>query len=155
MGAAAAQIGFECGADLGVARGGLALQQRLRAHHHARDAVAALRRLLVDEGRCIGPGSSAVPRPSTVVILRPSSIRTGDDAGEDRLAVDQHRAGAALAETAAELGAVQREIVAQHVEERRVGIGVDLMVAPVDRQLHHEVPRGVGTAGAAWAPSVA
>ena len=104
---------------------------------------------------CIGPGFSAVPSPSTVVILRPSSIRTGDDAGQDRLAVDHHRAGAALAEAAAELGAVQGEFVAQRVEERGVGIGVDLVIAPVDRQLHHEVPRGVGTAGAAWAPSVA
>ena len=50
MGAAAAQIEFELGADLRFGRFGVPLQQGLRPHHHAGDAVAALRRLLVDEG---------------------------------------------------------------------------------------------------------
>src|SRR5262249_44285448 len=40
----------------------------------------------------------------------------------DGAAVDEHRAGAALTETAAELEPVLRELVAQHVEERLRGV---------------------------------
>ena len=49
--AAAAQVGLQRRADLGVRRRcGLFSQQRLRPHDHAGDAVAALRGLLFDEG---------------------------------------------------------------------------------------------------------
>src|SRR6266446_5201674 len=47
--AAAAEIDVEALANLVVARIGTPLEQALRAHHHPRDAIAALRRLLVDE----------------------------------------------------------------------------------------------------------
>ena len=41
---------LELGADLRVGRLGIPLQQGLGPHHHAGDAIAALRRLLLDEG---------------------------------------------------------------------------------------------------------
>ena len=54
------------------------------------------------------------------------------DARRHRLAVGEHRARAALFEPAAELGGAQSEVVAQHVEERRVGVRLDDDAAPVD-----------------------
>ena len=61
--------------------------------------------------------------------VRPSSVSTAcavdaldrQQAGELRLAVDEHRAGAAGALVAAAPGAGQAELVAQHVEQRRPG----------------------------------
>src|SRR5262249_17764163 len=44
------------------------------------------------------------------------------DAGTHRLAVDVDRAGAALAEPAAEARPLEPEIVAQHVEQRHLGV---------------------------------
>ena len=48
------------------------------------------------------------------------------------LAVHHHRARAALTQPAAELGPVEREIVAQDIEQRRVRVDVDFMLAAVD-----------------------
>ena len=50
MRAAAAKIGLEPSADLGIGGVRLFLQQRLCAHHHAGNAIAALRGLRFDEG---------------------------------------------------------------------------------------------------------
>ena len=66
-----------------------------------------------------------------------------------RLAVDQHRAGAALREPAAELRAVQLEVVAQDVEQR--GVRLDRRrssAAPFTRRVNVAMvssgPRGRG-----------
>jgi len=45
-----------------------------------------------------------------------------------------HRAGAALRQPAAEMRIVQAEIVAQRVEQRHVGIDIDLVLLAVDVQ---------------------
>src|SRR5205085_11882433 len=58
------------------------------------------------------------------------------DAGIDRLAVDHHDAGAALPEAAAELRAIELQVLAQHVEERRRAIGLDLAHLAVHIELH-------------------
>ena len=47
------------------------------------------------------------------------------DAGADGRPVDDHRAGAALAEAAAELRSAEREVVAEDIEQRRRRIDVD------------------------------
>ena len=54
-----------------------------------------------------GAGGAGSPSamPSTVAIARPSQIDRQREAGQHRVAVEQHRAGAALAELAAVLGA--------------------------------------------------
>jgi len=54
---------------------------------------------------------------------------------QERLAVDVHRAGAALGEAAAEMRVVQSEVIAQRVEQRHVRIGVDRVVVPVHVEL--------------------
>src|SRR3546814_21148732 len=50
MRSAAAEITLQRLLDVAVARIGVFVEQRLRGHDHAVDAVAALRGLLVDEG---------------------------------------------------------------------------------------------------------
>ena len=116
---------------------GVALEQRLGAHDHAGDAVAALRRLLGLEGGGSGPGLRRRCQPFERADLALAQRGDRHQAGEDRLAVDQDGAGAALAEAAAELGAVERQLVAQHVEQRRVGIDVDLVRLAVDGEGDH------------------
>ena len=46
-------------------------------------------------------------------------------AGADRLAVEMHRAGAALRQAAAEMRIVEADVVAQRIEQRHVRIGID------------------------------
>ena len=56
-------------------------------------------------------------RPSTVVTLRPSHCADRDEARVDDLAVEHHRARAALALAAAFLRAGEAQVLAQHVEQ--------------------------------------
>ena len=67
-----------------------------------------------------GGGRGPSRRPSTVVISRPSHLDGERQAREQRLAVDEHRAGAALAELAAVLRPGEAEVLAQDLEQRAV-----------------------------------
>ena len=132
MRAAAAQIELELGPDLRIGRFGIPLQQGLGAHHHAGDAISALRRLLLDEG--------ALDRRRR--LDRPEAFQGGDllafqqdqrrDAGQYGFAVDDHGAGAALTEAAPELRSAQLKIVGEHIEQRRRRINVQRMGTPID-----------------------
>ena len=59
--------------------------------------------------------------PSTVDDRAALGLAQRDQAGADLRAVEQHGAGAAVAGVAADLGAGEPEIVAQHVGEARDG----------------------------------
>ena len=84
-------------------------------------AVAALRRAELGEGVLQRVGQRAVGQAFDGHDGRRRLVLDGQrQAGQDRLAVDQHGAGAALAELAAVLGAGQVEIFAQHLEQRLV-----------------------------------
>src|SRR5262249_46226871 len=110
MRAASAQIGFHMRADLCLGGRRLPIKQGLRAHDHTGDAVAALRRLLVDEGLLQSPRLLRCAKPldsRDVAILQRDY---GRQAGVDGLAVNDNRAGAALPHAAAELRAVQAEL---------------------------------------------
>ena len=98
-----------------------------------------MRHLLVDPGllhrvqRLLAPrppaGPSAGPprgQPFERRDLLAGHAADRQHAGARLLAVDQHRTGAALRQAAAELRARQLEVVAQHVEQRRVVGGLDL-----------------------------
>ena len=82
------------------------VEQRLRGHQ---DARACSSRTARRRGRRTPPAAGAARRrvasPSTVSIARPSHSSAEHEARQHRLAVDQHGAGAALAELAAVLGA--------------------------------------------------
>ena len=65
------------------------------------------------------------PGPSTVWIAAPLRLTGGDEAGAGLLTVEEHRAGAAVAGVAADLGAGKPEAVAQRTGEARERIGGD------------------------------
>jgi hypothetical protein len=60
------------------------------------------------------------------------------DAGKNRFPFNHDSTGAALPKATAIFGAVQLQVVAQHIEQRRVGLGIDLMVCAVDCQGDHD-----------------
>src|SRR5579862_6832256 len=135
--AATAEVRRHVAANLGVARRGIRVEQRLRAHDHAGDAIAALRRLLVEERALqrirIVHAAQRLDRANRA----PAEHRDRRDAREHSLAVDDDRARAALTEAAAELRAVQLQMVPQHVKKRRIGIGVDRVPLIVDDKVDH------------------
>ena len=95
---------------------------------------------------------SAPARPSTVVTVAAFALADGDDAGAHLLAVEQHRAGAAVAGVAADLGAGQAELVAQRVGEPPRRIADELALAAVDLQAD-DLPRcGVARGHGAYEP---
>src|SRR5579885_305249 len=120
--AAAAEIAGERLLHLGCRRARRLRQQRLRGHHHAVGAVAALGRLLGDESslQTIGLiGTAEAFEGGDGLALRGACRQ---QAGAHRFAVHQHRAGAAMAEAAAELRAMQPERVPQQIEHGLIGV---------------------------------
>src|SRR4051812_26816557 len=121
--AAAAQVLVHPGRDLGLARAGVLLQQPDGRHDHARRAVAALERPLFEERRLnrvqLVALGEAFDRPHRLAV----GVRDRRAAGERALAVDEDGAGAAPALAAAVLGAGELQVLAQHVQERPLGIG--------------------------------
>ena len=119
--AAAADIVVERLRDLGARRRRVPVEQRLGGDQDAGQAIAALAGLLVEKGllQRVRPVGAAEPLD-----------RRDRFAGDGRhaalpqdfsgCAVDQHHAAAALLEPAAESRAHQAEMVAQHVEQRRL-----------------------------------
>src|ERR1700729_599349 len=77
MSAAAAKIGPHVMANFIVGRTAVDAQQCLRAHHHAGNAVPALRRLFIDEGLLELIWLAVSIRPSSVVILRSPTAAIG------------------------------------------------------------------------------
>ncbi len=117
MGAAAAEIVLQRQANLSLGRMRVAGQEGFGGHDHAVEAVAALRGLGLDE-RAL---HLAFPEPFERGDRAAGDGADGDHAGARGTAIDQHHAGAAFAKAAAEFRAVQREIVAQYVDQRRIG----------------------------------
>ena len=114
---------------------GLGLQQRRRGHDHAALAEAALRHVERDPG--LLHRVRAVRRQAfdgDDLLARPRRVETGRTQRARRHAVDVHRAGAALRDAAAVLGAGQAELLAQHPQQRRVGLGLELAHRAVDVQ---------------------
>ena len=108
-------------------------EERGRLHNHAVDAIAALHRLFLDEGALhrVQAFGRAEAFERHHLLLRGQG-RERRHARAHRLAVDVDRAGTALRQPAAEARAVQREVVAQRIKQRHVGIGIDRMSLTVD-----------------------
>jgi hypothetical protein len=109
----------------------------LRPHHHAGDAIAALRRLLLNEGALQRPGIFHRAKPLDGLDRLALHARHRRDAGEMRFTVDHHGASPALTKTAAKFGAVHLQVVPQHIEQRRARIGIHLLRFAIDGQLDH------------------
>ena len=103
----------------------MALHQVDRAQHHARRAEAALQAVTILERRlhrmqlAIGRGE-----PFDRGYLRAVRLRGEYRARLDRVAIDQHRAGAALTGVAADVRAGQAEVIADEIDQQRARIDV-------------------------------
>src|ERR1019366_6207740 len=115
----------------------------------AADAIAALVHLLLDPG-----GLQRVRLFRRAEARERGDRPPGDrghrrDTGAYRLSVDMHRAGAALAEPAAEARIVEAELVAQGVEQGHLGIvDLDRVRLAVDREVelrHGHPPKRLGS----------
>ena len=139
---AAAEIARESLFDLFQSRVRCLRENGASGHDHAVSAIAALRGLLGDKS---GLESARFFRRSQTFQSGDGAARNlfdGRGARAHGLAVDQHGAGAALAEPATELCAMQCERIAQNVEQGLVRIpGIDRDRAPVDAEfvLRHSI----------------
>src|SRR5262249_26992987 len=138
MGAATALEAGERLLDLRIGRLLRSIEKCSGSHDPAVDAIAALRHLLLHIGLL-----------DRVRLLRRAEASERDDlavadrrqrrhAGAHGLPVNVDGAGAALREPTAEMRVVQRELIAQRVEQRHVRIGVDRL----DLAVHVEIYSG-------------
>eukprot|EP01035_Chromulina_nebulosa_P027532 gene27533-36225_t len=124
-------------ADARLACMRIARQQRRRLHHHAVEAVAALRGLRFFERGLHRMPVAARAQPFERGDGAASNAVRGNHARARRHAVHMHRAGAALPQSAAVLGPVQAQVVAQHVQQRRSARhAFDRSRLAVDQQVH-------------------
>src|SRR5262249_57692629 len=118
--------------DILLARLRLALEQLGRHHDHAVGAIAALRRLFVDERLLqrvrLLDGAKTLERRDLLV----ADIPDRRHAGTRRFCVEQYRTGAALPKAASEFGPIEPKVVAKDVEQGRVGLGRDRVALAVD-----------------------
>src|SRR5438067_1855540 len=133
---AAAQVLVERLAHFLLAGPLVPCEQGSCGHGNAAHAVAALRGLLVDERLLHGMELAVRAEAFYGRYLLAGNEGNGEVARCHRPAVDQDEAGSAKTAAAAETAADQAEVVAQHVEERRVGVRVDHAHGAVDVQVH-------------------
>src|SRR6266850_2287280 len=136
IGAAAADVGHRL-VDVLVGRLRVLLQQRRGRHDLSRLAVAALRH--VECRPCLLHGMRAGDRkPLDGDDLVGGLQRTdGNGAGAPHFAVDMHRAGPALRDAAAVLGAGEAHLLADHPEQRGVGLRLHVADPAIDIELGH------------------
>ena len=98
---------------------GIGVEQRVRGEDHCRRAVAALHPVRLAEGVLHGDNSPGPGvEPSMVVMRVAVRLHREHQARAHRLAVEQNGAGAADAVLAADMRAVEAEMVAQAIEQR-------------------------------------
>src|SRR4029453_8294073 len=116
----------------GLARVGRAREQRGAGDDHPRRAIAALQGLVVQEGLLqrmeLPPLLQALHRGDRLAGQR----RRLEEARARGLAVEEDGAGAALALAAAVFGPGEVEVLAQHAQERALGVGFDAATDAVD-----------------------
>src|ERR1700751_2978617 len=123
VGAAAALEAGERVLDLRLGRLLVLIEERGRGHDPAIDAIAALRHLLFDVSRLHRMRLFRRAPAGERCDLAPADRRDWRNARADGLTIEMHRASAALRKSATEMRIIQSQIVAQHIKQRRVGIG--------------------------------
>src|SRR5437773_2909901 len=114
-------------ADFCISGSRVAVEQDLRGQDLAVLTEAALRYLLVDPRLLNRMQHTVLSQPFERGDLGALHAGDGSDARSNRFAFDDHGAGAALAESAAEPRPLQAEIVTEDVEQRSREIDVQLM----------------------------
>ena len=94
------------------------LQQRGAAHHHAGRAIAALHRIMLDEGRLHRMQRIALRQSLDGGHRAGADINGQQHAGGNRRAIQPNRAGRASAAVAADFRAGEIEWPAQHLGQR-------------------------------------
>ena len=112
------------------------LQEGHRGHDQAGRTVAALDCLLIDESPLHRMQPIQRAQPLQGDDGRADDFTYGDAAGGQRLPVDQDLAGAALFESAGQLGGLQAQVIAQDVDQRRGRVNAQRMVLPIDAQAY-------------------
>src|ERR1017187_3511896 len=137
--ATAADVFLHLRDDFRAGRARIFFQHAGDAHDHARRAIAALKRALRQERLLhrmqLAADSQALDGHDVLLV----HVADVCDARGRALAVDEHRAGAALALATAEFCPGQLQILAQHFEQGSAGVGGDGPGFPV----HGEVDFGV------------
>ena len=129
------------GADLGVARVRVPVQQVGDGHDHARRREAVLGGELSPEGildRMQAPVRTGHPLDGGDFVA--GSLWSEDQAALHGGAIEVDRASAALAGFAADLGTRQAEPVTEHIHEQRPWLDIDRTGRSVDRQRNVHVP---------------
>ena len=100
------------------------VEKGFRTQNPAIHAIPALRRLFGDEGGLhdMGMLGSSDAFEGDDVFAHGARQRQHAGAGGD--VINEHRAGAALAESTAEAGIVQSEVIAQNVEKGTLGVHI-------------------------------
>jgi hypothetical protein len=115
----AAQIAFQTVANLGLGRIGVALQQIVRAHNHARRAKAALQAVLFPKRSLQRMQIAVLGQAFDRGDLAAVRLHGEHGARFHRLSIHQHGARAALARVTAEGGSRQAERLAQKVRQQQ------------------------------------
>jgi hypothetical protein len=132
--ATAANQALARAADVAVGRFRIRVEERFCRHHPTVQAVPALKRLLVDERLLHRMWTAGRREPFDGDDLPAGCARHRQRTRAHGAVVDEHRAGAALSESASEAWVVELQRVAQHIEQRTVRLDVD----DVRRAVHGE-----------------
>ena len=115
-----------------VGGAGVAVEQGLGGQHDARRAEAALRAAVLDERLLDGMQRRRRRQALDGDDVAARRFQRQHQAGVDGSAVDQHRAGAAVAVAATFLGAGEADAVAQQLEQRVARVGEHRALLAVD-----------------------
>src|SRR5262249_47724352 len=115
----------------------LVLEQRRHRHDHPALAIAALRNVVIEPGLLHLVQRAVLRQPFDRGDLPAGDRAQRHRARAHRNAVDMDGAGAALGDAAAVLGAGQPDRVAQHPQQRRVGVDIDLMGLSIHVEISH------------------
>src|SRR5438309_8095903 len=143
---AAAEVALQALPDVVLGRGRVLLEKVGGRHDEAGGAVAALQAVLIPESLLDRMQRAVRTRqPFDGLDLATIGLNREHGAGFHRLAVDVHRAGAALAGVAPDVGACQPDDIAEIVHQEKSCFDLVLMAAAVDRYrdsvLHTAPPR--------------
>src|SRR5437867_8883706 len=114
---AATERAFDAMTHVGFARVGIAIDQIVGGHDHARRAEAALQTVLIPERLLHGMQLAVRGQTFDRDHGRPVGLNGQDRARLDGLAIDEDRTRAALAGVTTDVRAGQTEIVAEKVNE--------------------------------------
>ncbi len=121
-------------ANLWIARIGIVPKEGRRGHDPAIEAIAALRNVFLNKSRLNRVWIFFRSQPGQGCYLAPFGLRDRCDAGAGSLTVDMDGARSALSQAASKMRVGIFEIVAQRVEQRHLGIDIDLLLLPINIQ---------------------